>query len=80
MRVITLNLNGIRNVAYSATQYALFSSMMLLVPKFIGGFSGVLVDQFGYPLFFLMTTAMGLPVLILVALAWRYVPVGKIRD
>ncbi len=68
-------LSSLTNVAYSATQYALFSSVMLLFPKFIGGFSGVLVDRYSYAEFFLMTAAMGLPVLILVALAWRFVPV-----
>ena len=69
-------LSGLTNVAYSATQYALFSSVMLLFPKFVGGFSGVMVEQLGYPTFFLLTALMGVPVLVLVALAWRYVPVN----
>ena len=69
-------LSGLTNVAYSATQYALFSSVMLLFPKFIGGFSGVMVERLDYPGFFLLTAAMGLPVLVLVALVWRYVPVN----
>jgi PAT family beta-lactamase induction signal transducer AmpG len=69
-------LSGLTNVAYSATQYALFSSVMLLFPKFIGGFSGVMVEKLGYPGFFLLTAAMGLPVLVLVGLAWRWVPVN----
>ncbi len=65
-------LSGLTNVSYSATQYALFSSLMLLFPKFLGGFSGVLVDQFGYPQFFVLTAVMGVPVLFLVGAAWRY--------
>jgi len=69
-------LSGLTNVAYSATQYALFSSVMLLFPKFIGGFSGVMVEKLDYPGFFLLTAAMGVPVLLLVALVWRYVPVN----
>lgn len=69
-------LSGLTNVSYSATQYALFSSVMLLLPKFIGGFSGVMVDELDYSSFFLLTAAMGLPVLLLVALAWRYAPVN----
>ena len=72
-------LSNLTNVSYSATQYALFSSIMLLFPKFIGGFSGVLVDSFGYGGFFMMTAAMGLPVLLLVLLAWRYTPVKPIQ-
>ena len=31
-------LSGLTNTAYSATQYALFSSVMLLLPKFLPGF------------------------------------------
>ncbi len=62
-------LSGLTNVAYSATQYALFSSVMLLLPKFIAGFSGVVVDAQGYEFFFTGTALIGLPVLLLVWLA-----------
>ncbi len=64
-------LSGLTNVAYSATQYALFSSVMLLLPKFLAGFSGVAVDQFGYAAFFTGTAILGIPVLALVWLAGR---------
>ena len=64
-------LSSLTNVSYSATQYALFSSMMLLLPKFVAGFSGDYVDAFGYANFFTTTALMGLPVLVLVALASR---------
>ena len=59
-------LSSLTNVSYSATQYALFSSMMLLVPKWLAGFSGVYVDNFGYSNFFIATSLIGIPVLILV--------------
>ena len=62
-------LSGLTNSAYSATQYALFSSVMLLLPKFIAGFSGQFVDAYGYEPFFIATALLGLPVLILVWLA-----------
>ena len=62
-------LSGLTNAAYSATQYALFSSVMLLLPKFIAGFSGEFVDAYGYETFFIATALLGLPVLILVWLA-----------
>jgi PAT family beta-lactamase induction signal transducer AmpG len=45
--------------------------MMLLLPKFIAGFSGDFVNAFGYASFFHATAWMGLPVLMLVALASR---------
>ena len=64
-------LSSLTNVNYSATQYALFSSMMLLLPKFIAGFSGEFVDAYGYSTFFIGTAFLGVPVLMLVALASR---------
>ncbi len=64
-------LSSLTNVNYSATQYALFSSMMLLLPKFLAGYSGVYVDAFGYASFFTGTALLGLPVLLLVWLASR---------
>jgi len=65
-------LSSLTNVQYSATQYALFSSMMLLLPKWFAGFSGVYVDTFGYEHFFIATSLIGIPVLILITLAIRF--------
>jgi len=59
------------NRQISTTQYALFSSMMLLAPKFLAGYSGRYVDAFGYPHFFVATALLGVPVLLLVWLASR---------
>lgn len=64
-------LSGLTNVAYTATQYALFSSIMLLLPKFLAGFSGFVVESVGYNLFFIGTAVIGIPVLILVVWAGR---------
>ena len=64
-------LSSLTNISYSATQYALFSSLMLLLPKFVAGFSGDYVNAFGYAGFFTSTALLGLPVLVLVALAAR---------
>ncbi len=65
-------LSSLTNIQYSATQYALFSSLMLLLPKFIAGFSGQIVNAVGYSQFFIGTALMGLPVVVLVALASRH--------
>jgi PAT family beta-lactamase induction signal transducer AmpG len=64
-------LSSLTNVNYSATQYAMFSSMMLLLPKFIAGYSGLYVDHFGYASFFTSTAFLGVPVVVLVWLASR---------
>ena len=65
-------LSALTNIRYSATQYALFSSMMLLLPKWLAGFSGVFVDSFGYPAFFYGTAIIGAPVLLLIWLTIHF--------
>jgi MFS transporter, PAT family, beta-lactamase induction signal transducer AmpG len=70
-------LSGLTNVQYSATQYALFSSMMLLAPKWLAGYSGAFVDTYDYPTFFVATACLGAPVLLLIWLATRLAPVEK---
>jgi len=65
-------LSSLTNIQYSATQYALFSSMMLLLPKWLAGFSGVFVDSFGYQYFFISTAIIGAPVLILIWLTIHF--------
>jgi PAT family beta-lactamase induction signal transducer AmpG len=64
-------LSSLVNQAYSATQYALFTSVMLLLPKFIAGFSGEFVDAYGWASFFTGTALIGVPVLLLVWLVGR---------
>ena len=59
-------LSSLTNSAYTATQYALFSSLMTLPGKVIGGFSGVVVDAVGYSWFFLYSGALGIPAILLV--------------
>ena len=71
-------LSSLTNVVYSATQYALFSSLMLLLPKFLGGFSGALVEAWGYASFFSFTALLGVPVLVVIALAWRWAPTPEV--
>jgi len=59
-------LSSLTNSAYTATQYALFSSLMTLPAKLMGGFSGLIVDSYGYAMFFLYASSVGLPAIILV--------------
>lgn len=59
-------LSSLTSVSFTAMQYAIFSSLMLLLPKMIGGYSGTIVTNFGYSTFFFMTFLMGLPILVLV--------------
>ncbi len=59
-------LSSLTNISFTAVQYAIFSSIMTLLPKLIGGYSGTMVSNIGYENFFLLTTLMGVPVLFLI--------------
>ncbi len=59
-------LSSLTNISFTAMQYAIFSSIMTLFPKILGGYSGTIVEGIGYELFFLITAAIGLPVLLLI--------------
>ncbi len=61
-------LSSLVNQSYTATQYALFSSLMTLPAKFLGGFSGIVVDHAGYASFFLYAGLLGIPAIVLVVL------------
>jgi len=64
-------LASLTNISFTAVQYAIFSSLMTLLPKLIGGYSGTMVTNWGYHQFFLVTALMGVPVLVLIWLAGR---------
>jgi MFS transporter, PAT family, beta-lactamase induction signal transducer AmpG len=64
-------LSSLTNLKFSATQYALLSSIMLLLPRLVGGYSGVMVEKAGYAQFFLATALLGIPTLLLIILQWR---------
>lgn len=59
-------LSSLTNIKFTAVQYAVFSSIMTLIPKLIGGYSGTMVDSLGYETFFFITFLMGIPVLVLI--------------
>jgi PAT family beta-lactamase induction signal transducer AmpG len=64
-------LSSLTNRAYTATQYALFSSLMTLPGKFFSGFSGIIVDASGYANFFLYAACMGIPAIAMAWWLWR---------
>ena len=65
-------LSSLTNRAYTATQYALFSSLMTLPGKFLSGFSGIIVDTSSYEAFFLYAAMMGLPAIVLSVIIMRH--------
>ena len=72
-------LSALTSVRFSATQYALFSSLMTLLPKFVAGGSGWAVDTLGYPGFFIACSSLGLPVIGLILYLSRVLPEPVVR-
>jgi PAT family beta-lactamase induction signal transducer AmpG len=64
-------LSSLTNVSYTATQYALFTSLMVLPGKILSGFSGIVVDAVGWVTFFIYASAMGLPAIVLAMMISR---------
>ena len=68
-------LSGLTSIKFTATQYALFSSIMLFLPKLIAGYAGSWVDVMGYAYFFSLTAFLGFPVLLLIIWIGRVAPI-----
>ena len=58
-------LSSLTNRLYTATQYALFTSVMVLPAKFLGGFSGQIAESIGWVYFFIYAGALGIPAILL---------------
>ena len=65
-------LSSLTNISFTAVQYAIFSSLMTLFPKVLGGYSGSIVESMGYTSFFTMTALLTLPVLVLIYFASKH--------
>jgi len=71
-------LSGLTNTTFSATQYAVFSSLMLVLGKLIASFSGVVVDQYGFVTFFIYAAALGIPAILLIPVLARWERQGRL--
>ena len=65
-------LSRLTNVSYTAMQYAIFSSLMTLIPKITGGYSGSIVENIGYTNFFFIASLLGIPVLLVMFFTNKY--------
>ena len=59
-------LSSLTSISFTAVQYAIFSSVMTLFPKLLGGYSGTIVSEIGYSQFFLMTALISVPIILLI--------------
>jgi len=65
-------LSRLTNISFTAMQYAIFSSLMTLLPKILGGYSGSIVENIGYTNFFLFASLLGVPVLLVIFYVNKY--------
>ncbi|KLN60925.1 MFS transporter [Kiloniella spongiae] len=65
-------LSSLVNMNYTASQYAIFSSFMTLPGKFASGFSGIIIDNYDYTIFFIYSAAMGIPAIVMVLILMRF--------
>ena len=70
-------LSALTSIKFTATQYALFSSAMLFLPKLIAGYAGGFVNLFGYSTFFIFTAIIGVPVLLLIMWINKTIKINK---
>jgi PAT family beta-lactamase induction signal transducer AmpG len=70
-------MSSLTSPAFAAAQYALLSSLYALPGKLVGGLSGLMVDTFGYPVFFVITSAIGIPGALLCLYVWRGALAGR---
>ncbi|MFH7325238.1 AmpG family muropeptide MFS transporter [Desulfurivibrio sp. C05AmB] len=73
-------LSSLTNSAYTATQYALFSSVMTLSGQFLAGFTGVLVEFIGWFWFFISSALIGLPAILLALVIARWANPDKLEQ
>ena len=67
-------MSGLTGAGFAASQYALLSSLYALPGKLVAGSAGFVVAAFGFPVFFALTAAMGVPVVLLCLLLGRIAP------
>ncbi|WP_424135374.1 AmpG family muropeptide MFS transporter [Roseomonas chloroacetimidivorans] len=73
-------LSGLTSRAFTATQYALLSSLAAVPLRTLGASSGWLAESLGWSGFFLLTTAAALPAMaIMLFLLWRLPPAEPAR-
>ena len=70
-------LSSLCNIAYTATQYALLSSLMSFARDLFAATSGFLADHVSWDIFFFITALMVIPGLILLAYLTKKYPSGQ---
>ena len=68
--VLVAFMSSLANRSFTATQYALLSSLANLPGKLVAGASGWMAESWGYSAFFVLSTVSVVPTLLLLAWLW----------
>ena len=71
LTVFAVYLSGLSNMAYTATQFALLSSVAVVGRTFLSTPSGIAAETFGWPGFWVLTMVAAVPGMVLLWLLWR---------
>jgi PAT family beta-lactamase induction signal transducer AmpG len=74
--VLVAFMSSLTHQNFTATQYALLVSLANLPGKFVGGFSGYIVEHSSYSAFFLISAVSVIPALLLLAWLWKRIGLG----
>jgi PAT family beta-lactamase induction signal transducer AmpG len=77
--VLIAFLSTLTSASYTATQYALLSSLYSFAGKLLMGTSGFVVNALGYPNFFLYTALLTLPPLVFLYFLSSRADIGRLR-
>lgn len=75
--ILVAFMSSLTNQNFTATQYALLVSLANLPGKFVGGFSGYIVEQSSYSAFFLISAVSVIPALLLLAWLWKKIGINN---
>ena len=70
-------LSSLTNIQFTATQYALFSSLSVFIGKLVAGWSGDVQEAIGWVGFFVYAAATGIPAIVLALVVVRKGRVAK---
>lgn len=73
-------LSSLTNIQFTATQYALFSSLSVFIGKLIAGWSGDVQESIGWVGFFIYAAATGIPAIVLSVVVVRHGRLGESHD
>lgn len=71
LTVFVTYLSGLSSLAYTATQFALLSSLAGVGRTWLAAPAGFAAERFGWPGFWVMTTLVALPGMLLLWILWR---------